>query len=91
LSCLSSCPDNLWWWTVIWKPNPNKAFLPSKFLWPWGFIIATVSLTNIARLKLEEDKGAREAGSWEKLAWVATLRICAGLAGGCLVKDGSKQ
>jgi hypothetical protein len=30
---LSSCPDFLWWWTVIWKFKPNKpAHLPTKML-----------------------------------------------------------
>ena len=26
LPCLSSCPDFLWWWTVMWKCKPNKPF-----------------------------------------------------------------
>jgi hypothetical protein len=27
LPCLSSCPDFLWWWPVMWKWKLNKAFI----------------------------------------------------------------
>jgi hypothetical protein len=26
LPCLSSCPDFLWWWTVMWKRKLYKPF-----------------------------------------------------------------
>ena len=30
LPCSSSCSDFLWWWTVRWKPKPNKPFSPPR-------------------------------------------------------------
>lgn len=48
LSCPASCPDFLWWWTVIWKSKPNPS--SPKLLWSWCFIIVIVILTKTASL-----------------------------------------
>lgn len=39
--CLSSCPVSLKWWTRSWTCEPNKHFLPLRFLWSGCFISAT--------------------------------------------------
>jgi hypothetical protein len=35
LTCLSSCPDFLWWWTAMWKCKLNKPFAPQLASWSW--------------------------------------------------------
>lgn len=46
LPCLSSCPDVLEWWTVVWKHKTNQLF---HFFWLWCFITARVTLTRTER------------------------------------------
>jgi hypothetical protein len=33
LTCLSSSPDFLWWWTAMWKSKLNKPFPPQLASW----------------------------------------------------------
>jgi hypothetical protein len=35
LTCLSSSPDFLWWWTALWKCKLNKPFPPHLASWSW--------------------------------------------------------
>jgi len=35
LTCLSSSPDFLWWWTAMWKCKLNKPFPPLLASWSW--------------------------------------------------------
>jgi len=35
LTCLSSSPDFLWWWTAMWKCKLDKPFPPQLASWSW--------------------------------------------------------
>ena len=38
LTCLSSSPDFLWWWTEMWKCKLNKPFPPHLASSSWCFV-----------------------------------------------------
>ena len=49
LPCLSSCPDFLQWWTVIWKCKVNKPFPLQVAFWPGILSPVTVCSRTVLR------------------------------------------